>query len=85
MRTRAPVVANLVLFDIALILTLHFDNNRLNLYLFPPHRQLLSDVVSNLSTKMNDDAVSKAVSHYTLEVVQPRVISFEDQARVEVC
>ena len=44
-----------------------------------PHRQLLSDVVSNLSTKMNDDAVSKAVSHYTLEVVQPRVISFEDQ------
>ena len=28
---------------------------------------------------MNDDAVSKAVSHYTLEVVQPRVISFEDQ------
>jgi len=42
-------------------------------------RQLLSDVVSNLSTKMNDDAVSKAVSHYTLEVVQPRVISFEDQ------
>ena len=66
-------------------LTLHFDNNMFILYLFPPHRQLLSDVVSNLSTKMNDDAVSKAVSHYTLEVVQPRVISFEDQASVEVC
>ena len=61
-----------------------FDYNKFNVYIFPPHRQLLSDVVSNLSTKMNDDAVSKAVSHYTLEVVQPRVISFEDQASVEV-
>ena len=30
---------------------------------------------------MGDDAVSKAVSHYTLEVVQPRVISFEDQGQ----
>ena len=26
-----------------------------------------------------EDSVSKAVSHFTLEVVQPRVISFEDQ------
>ena len=61
-----------------------FDYNNFHVYIFLPHRQLLSDVVSNLSTKMNDDAVSKAVSHYTLEVVQPRVISFEDQASVEV-
>ena len=41
-------------------------------------RQLLSEVGQHL-TKMADDAVSKAVSHYTLDVVQPRVISFEDQ------
>ena len=26
-----------------------------------------------------EDSVSKAVSHFTLEVVQPRGISFEDQ------
>ena len=26
-----------------------------------------------------EDSVSKAVSHFTLEVVQPRVISFEEQ------
>ena len=31
-----------------------------------------------------EDSVSKAVSHYTLEVVQPRVISFEDQVGVAV-
>jgi COP9 signalosome complex subunit 4 len=43
-------------------------------------RQLLSEVGQHLS-KMADDAVSKAVSHYTLDVVQPRVISFEDQVR----
>ena len=41
-------------------------------------RQLLSDVGSRLS-KMKDDNVSKAVSHFTLDIVQPRVISFEDQ------
>ena len=40
-------------------------------------RQLLSDVGSTL-VKL-EDSVSKAVSHFTLEVVQPRVISFEDQ------
>lgn len=40
-------------------------------------RQLLTEVGAHL-TKVQD-AISKAVSHYTLEVVQPRVISFEDQ------
>lgn len=40
-------------------------------------RQLLSEVAKEL-VKI-EDPVSKAVSHYTLEVVQPRVISFEDQ------
>ena len=29
-----------------------------------------------------EDSVSKAVSHFTLEVVQPRVISFEDQVAI---
>ncbi len=40
-------------------------------------RQLLSEVASEL-VKI-EDPISKAVSHFTLEVVQPRVISFEDQ------
>ena len=40
-------------------------------------RQLLSEVGSTLVQL--EDSVSKAVSHFTLEVVQPRVISFEDQ------
>ena len=40
-------------------------------------RQLLSEVATQL-TKV-EDSISKAVSHYTLEIVQPRVISFEDQ------
>jgi len=40
-------------------------------------RQLLSEV-GNTLTQL-EDSVSKAVSHFTLEVVQPRVISFEDQ------
>lgn len=40
-------------------------------------RQLLTDVGSNL-TKLPDD-VSKVVSHYTLDRVQPRVVSFEEQ------
>ena len=59
-------------------------------------RQLLSEVkflslhqifsnkifaqVGNTLTQL-EDSVSKAVSHFTLEVVQPRVISFEDQVR----
>ena len=40
-------------------------------------RQLLSEVATQL-TKV-EDSISKAVSHYTLDIVQPRVISFEDQ------
>ena len=40
-------------------------------------RQLLTEVAGHLTNQ--PDAISKAVSHYTLEVVQPRVISFEDQ------
>ncbi len=34
--------------------------------------------VSSTLAKL-EDSVSKAVSHFTLEIVQPRVISFEDQ------
>ncbi len=41
-------------------------------------RQLLSEVGAHLA-KLKEDAIAKAVSHYTLEIVQPRVISFEDQ------
>jgi len=40
-------------------------------------RQLLTEVGTHLGKV--EDSISKAVSHYTLEVVQPRVISFEDQ------
>ncbi|KAF8782588.1 COP9 signalosome complex subunit 4-like [Argiope bruennichi] len=40
-------------------------------------RQLLTDVGIHL-TKLPDD-VSKRVSHYTLDKVQPRVVSFEEQ------
>ncbi|GBN07100.1 COP9 signalosome complex subunit 4 [Araneus ventricosus] len=40
-------------------------------------RQLLTDVGTHL-TKLPDD-VSKQVSHYTLDKVQPRVVSFEEQ------
>lgn len=40
-------------------------------------RQILSDVSTHL-TKLPDD-ISKAVSHFTLDKVQPRVISFEEQ------
>lgn len=40
-------------------------------------RQLLTDVSTHL-TLLPDD-VSKEVSHYTLDKVQPRVISFEEQ------
>lgn len=43
-------------------------------------RQLLTDVGNNL-TKLPDD-VSKVVSHYTLDKVQPRVVSFEEQVCV---
>ena len=41
-------------------------------------RQLLSEVGAHLA-KLQEDSIAKAVSHYTLEIVQPRVISFEDQ------
>ena len=40
-------------------------------------RQILTDFGIQL-TKLSDE-VSKAVSHFTLDKVQPRVISFEEQ------
>ena len=40
-------------------------------------RQLLSEVATEMAKV--EDSISKAVSHYTLDIVQPRVISFEDQ------
>merc|ERR1711994_449743 len=40
-------------------------------------RQLLSEVGTTLAQL--EDSVSKAVSHFTIDIVQPRVISFEDQ------
>jgi len=40
-------------------------------------RQLLSEVGNTLAQL--EDSISKAVSHFTIEIVQPRVISFEDQ------
>lgn len=40
-------------------------------------RQILNEVGSHLSKL--PDAVSKEVSHFTLDKVQPRVISFEEQ------
>ncbi|XP_039291182.1 COP9 signalosome complex subunit 4 isoform X1 [Nilaparvata lugens] len=40
-------------------------------------RQILTDISNQLTTLPDD--ISKAVSHYTLDKVQPRVISFEEQ------
>ncbi|XP_049515453.1 uncharacterized protein LOC119436646 [Dermacentor silvarum] len=40
-------------------------------------RQLLTDVGNHLSSLPDD--VSKCVSHFTLDKVQPRVVSFEEQ------
>jgi len=40
-------------------------------------RGLLTEFAASLTNIQ--DAIAKAVAHYTLEVVQPRVISFEDQ------
>lgn len=40
-------------------------------------RQILTDVSNNLVTQ--PDEVAKPVSHYALDKVQPRVISFEEQ------
>lgn len=40
-------------------------------------RQLLTDVGNHLITL--PDHVSQAISHFTLDKVQPRVISFEEQ------
>ncbi len=44
-------------------------------------RQLLADVGVKLA-ETSDDAVAKEISHYTLDIVQPRVISFEEQVRL---
>lgn len=43
-------------------------------------RQLLSDVAQKLM--FIKDAVSKQVAHHALDIIQPRVISFEDQVGV---
>lgn len=40
-------------------------------------RQLLTDVGNHLMSL--PDQVSKTISHFTLDKVQPRVISFEEQ------
>lgn len=40
-------------------------------------RQILTDISNQLTVL--PDSISKAVSHYTLDKVQPRVISFEEQ------
>ena len=40
-------------------------------------RQLLTEVGNTLAQL--EDSVSKAVSHFTIDIVKPRVISFEDQ------
>lgn len=40
-------------------------------------RQLLTEASTHMQTQQ--DSVAKAVSHYLLDIVQPRVISFEDQ------
>lgn len=40
-------------------------------------RQVLTDIGTHLATM--SDEISKTVSHFTLEKVQPRVISFEEQ------
>lgn len=40
-------------------------------------RQVLTDVGNRLP--MLQDEISKAISHYALDKVQPRVISFEEQ------
>lgn len=42
-------------------------------------RQILSEFCGQLGDL--PDAVSKEVAHYTLEKVQPRVVSFEEQVR----
>lgn len=44
-------------------------------------RQILTDVSIRL-TQLPDD-VSKSVSHYALDKVQPRVISFEEQVNLQ--
>lgn len=40
-------------------------------------RQLLTDVSTHLA--LLPDNVSQEVSHFALDVIQPRVISFEEQ------
>ena len=47
-------------------------------------RQILSELCTKLPTL--PDAASKLVCHFTLERVQPRVISFEEQVRInKIC
>lgn len=43
-------------------------------------RQLLTDVSTHLA--LLPDAVSQDVSHFALDVIQPRVISFEEQVKI---
>lgn len=43
-------------------------------------RQLLTDVSSHLA--LLADPVSQDVSHFALDVIQPRVISFEEQVNL---
>ena len=44
-------------------------------------RQLLTDFCSHL--QQLEDVVAKQVAHFTLEKVQARVISFEEQVRLK--
>lgn len=46
-------------------------------------RQLLTDVSSDLASL--PDPVSQDVSHFALDVIQPRVISFEEQVKDTLC
>ena len=42
-------------------------------------RQLISDISTSLSTL--DDTTSKEIAHYTLDNLQTRAISFEEQVK----
>lgn len=45
-------------------------------------RQLLTDVSTHLG--LLADSVSQDVSHFALDVIQPRVISFEEQVMLSL-
>ena len=45
-------------------------------------RQLLTDFCTHL--QQLEDVVAKQVAHFTLEKVQARVISFEEQVRLQL-